>query len=79
VHPVKPGFVETEGFPQSWLPRPAQRAVIGPEQVAEHVLASLDRGRGETTVPWYYAPAGTLQSLLPGVFAWVLARRANRS
>jgi NAD(P)-dependent dehydrogenase (short-subunit alcohol dehydrogenase family) len=79
VHTVKPGFVETEGFPQSWLPRPAQRAVIGPEQVAEHVLASLDRGRGETTVPWYYAPAGTLQSLLPGVFAWALARRANRS
>ena len=78
VHTVKPGFVETEGFPQSWLPGPAQRAVIGPEQVAEHVLASLDRGRGETTVPWYYGPAGTLQSLLPNVFAWALARRANQ-
>jgi NAD(P)-dependent dehydrogenase (short-subunit alcohol dehydrogenase family) len=77
VHTVKPGFVETEGFLQSWLPGPAQRAVIGPEQVAEHVLASIDRGRGETTVPWYYAPAGTLQSLVPNVFAWALARRAN--
>ena len=34
VHTVKPGFVETEGFPQSWLPRPLQRLVIGPQRVA---------------------------------------------
>ncbi|HZD87526.1 MAG TPA: SDR family oxidoreductase [Gaiellaceae bacterium] len=75
VHTVKPGFAETEGFPQSWLPRPVQRLVIGPEDVAEHVLASLDHGRGETTVPRYYAPAGVLQALLPNVFARVLSLR----
>ena len=78
VHTVKPGFAETEGFPQSWLPQPLQRLVLGPEDVAAHVLASLEHGRGETTVPWYYAPAGVLQALLPNVFARVLAPRRGR-
>jgi NAD(P)-dependent dehydrogenase (short-subunit alcohol dehydrogenase family) len=74
VHTVKPGFAETEGFPQSWLPRPVQRFVIGPKEVAEHVLRSLDERRGETTVPWYYGPAGALQDLMPNVFTHVLSR-----
>ena len=77
VHTVKPGFAETEGFPQDWLPRPAQRLVIGPEDVAAHVLESLERGRGETTVPWYYAPAGGLQALIPNVFTRVLSRSSR--
>lgn len=72
VHTVKPGFVETEGFPQAWLPAPARRLVVGPERIAEHVLASLEHGRAETTVPRFYAPAGPLQALLPNVFARVL-------
>lgn len=76
VHTVKPGFVETEGFPQGGLPGPVRRLVVGPERVAAHVLASLERGGGgESTVPRFYAPAGTLQALLPDVFARVLARR----
>lgn len=79
VHTVKPGFVETEGFPQSWLPRPAQRLVVGPEVVARHVLASLEHRRGETSVPRYYGIVGPLQALLPNVFARVLSsRRRNR-
>ena len=72
VHTVKPGFVETEGFPQSWLPRPLRRIVVGPEIVAAHVLASLDHGRGETSVPRYYGVAGRLQALIPNSFARVL-------
>lgn len=75
VHTVKPGFAETEGFPQSWLPAVAQRFVIAPEDVAAHVLRSLERGGGETTVPRYYAPAGVLQALLPNVFARALSIR----
>ena len=74
VHTVKPGFAETEGFPQKWLPRPVQRVVIGPKDVAAHVLRSLEAGRGETTVPWYYAPAGALQDMLPNLFTRVLSR-----
>jgi short-subunit dehydrogenase len=79
VHTVKPGFVETEGFPQSWLPGPLRRIVIGPERVAEHVLASLDRGKGETTVPWFYAPVGVLQALMPNVMARGLALTGRRT
>lgn len=79
VHTVKPGFIETEGFPQSWLPRPMQRLVVGPQAVAAHVLASLEHGRGETSVPRYYGIAGKLQAFLPNTFARVLgfSRRAS--
>ena len=74
VHTVKPGFTETEGFPQSWLPRQVRRVVIGPQDVAAHVLRSLEEGRGETTVPWYYGPAGPLQDAMPNWFTRVLSR-----
>jgi NAD(P)-dependent dehydrogenase (short-subunit alcohol dehydrogenase family) len=74
VHTVKPGFAETEGFPQKWLPKPVQRIVIGPEQVADHVLSSIERNRGETTVPWGYGPLGALQDMLPNVFTVVFGR-----
>jgi uncharacterized protein len=74
VHTVKPGFAETEGFPQSWLPRPVQRIVMEPGDVAAHVLRSLENGRGETTVPWYYGPVGALQDVMPNVFTRVLSR-----
>jgi hypothetical protein len=78
VHTIKPGFVETEGFPQAWLPRPVQGIVIGPKAVADHVLASLEHGRGETSVPRYYGLAGRLQAFIPNTFARVLgfSRRA---
>jgi short-subunit dehydrogenase len=79
VHTVKPGFVETEGFPQSRLPPRAQRAVVGPEQIAAHIVSSVERGRGETTVPRYYAVAGTLQALAPNLVMRLLARSARGS
>ena len=60
MHTVKPGFARTEGFPQKWLPRHVQRIVIGPDDVAAHVLRSLEQGRGETTVPWFYGPLAPL-------------------
>jgi uncharacterized protein len=78
VHTVKPGFVRTEGFPQSWLPGPAQRLVIGPERVADHVVASLEHGRGETTVPRYYGAASVMQALMPNVLSRVLGNRIRR-
>jgi uncharacterized protein len=75
VHTVKPGFVETEGFPQSWLPKPARWLVVGPEAVAAHVMASLERGRGESSVPRYYGAAGRLQAFLPNTFTRILGFR----
>jgi NAD(P)-dependent dehydrogenase (short-subunit alcohol dehydrogenase family) len=75
VHTVKPGFVETPGFPQTWLPRPMRRVVVGPERIAAHILESLEHGRGETTVPRFYTAAGMLQTLLPNLLARALALR----
>lgn len=74
VHTVKPGFARTEGFPQDWLPRWVQPIVIGPDDVADHVLRSLEHGRGETTVPRFYGPLGALQDMVPNVFTRVLGR-----
>ena len=79
VHTVKPGFVETEGFPQAGLPRPLRRLVVPPDRIAEHVLDSLERGRGETTVPRYYAVAGLVQALCPNFVARMLAGTGERS
>jgi uncharacterized protein len=77
VHTVKPGFTETEGFPQKWLPRHVQRVVIQPEEVAAHVLHSLEEGRDETTVPWFYGPIAPLQDAMPNVFTRVLGRMSK--
>ncbi len=77
VHTVKPGYVETEGFPQAWLPAPMRRLVVGPERVVTHILASLDRGRGETMVPRYYALASVLQALAPNLLTRLLGRRVG--
>jgi NAD(P)-dependent dehydrogenase (short-subunit alcohol dehydrogenase family) len=79
VHTVKPGFVETEGFPQKWLPQGARRLVVGPEQIAEHIVASVERGKGETTVPRYYAVGGIAQALMPNFVARMLARSGART
>jgi NAD(P)-dependent dehydrogenase (short-subunit alcohol dehydrogenase family) len=78
VHTVKPGFAETEGFPQGRLPAPLRPLVIGPERVAAHVVSSLEHGRGETTVPRYYAAAAVVQQLVPNMFARVLGSRMSR-
>jgi uncharacterized protein len=74
VHTVKPGFVDTEGFPQKWLPRRVRRLVVGPGTIAEHIVASIEHRRGETTVPRYYAVGGVAQALMPNLLTRVLAR-----
>jgi short-subunit dehydrogenase len=76
VHTVNPGFVETEGFPQASVLSSAllRRLVVGPEQVAQHVLKTIGRDKWETFVPrWYRAPA-VAQALAPGLMARVLSR-----
>jgi hypothetical protein len=52
--------------------------VIGPEQVAAHVVASLEHERGESTVPRYYGVAGVVQALAPNVLSRGLANRIGR-
>jgi uncharacterized protein len=79
VHTVKPGFVETEGFPQGWLPRPMQRFVLGPEAIAAHIVESVERGRGETTIPRWYAVGTAVQALAPNLLARVMGRQTRQT
>jgi uncharacterized protein len=76
VHTVNPGFVETEGFPQrTVLANPLlRRAVVGPDDIARHIVGLLDRGPSETTVPRWYRIGGLTQALAPGLLARVLSR-----
>jgi uncharacterized protein len=80
VHTVNPGLVETEGFPQaSVLGSPLlRRLVVGPEQVARHVLKVLRRDQGETFVPRGYRAAALVQALAPGLTARLVSRAGHR-
>jgi short-subunit dehydrogenase len=72
VHAVLPGFVETEGFPQKGVlkSRLMSRFVIQPPRVAETIVRAVEKGRRETTVPWFpYRPVSILQALAPGLMA----------
>ncbi len=70
VHTVLPGFVETEGFPQKGVLRSRLlgRFVIQPPRVAEAVVAAVEKGKREVTVPWFpYRLVSILQVLAPGL------------
>lgn len=75
---VNPGFVETEGFPQARLGR-LQAIVVGPEYVADRIVAALRGRRTEIFVPGWYRPAAWLQSLAPGTLARFRSRRRARA
>ena len=77
VHTVNPGFVETEGFPQATVLGSAllRRLVIGPDDVAEHVVKVVERDKRETFIPWWYRVAAIGQAVAPGF----VARMASRS
>ena len=80
VHTVNPGFVETEGFPQATTLRSPilRRLVVGPEQVARHVMKTIERDRRETFVPRWYRIATLAQGLVPGLVARMSARSGYR-
>ena len=72
VHTILPGFVETEGFPQKGVLRSRLlgRFVIQPPRVAEAVVAAVEKGKREVTVPWFpYRLVSILQVLAPGLIA----------
>jgi short-subunit dehydrogenase len=72
VHSVLPGFVETEGFtPRSTLKsRIMRRFVLDSEDVARAIVKTVERGKGELTIPWFpYRPVSVAQALFPGLMA----------
>lgn len=57
VTQLNPGFVHTEGFPQSWADgTPVARLVVGADVVARAISRAAARRREEVTTPrWYRA------------------------
>lgn len=55
VTQLNPGFVHTEGFPQSWARgTPLARLVVGPDVIADAVARAVARRRLEVTAPRWY-------------------------
>ena len=79
VHTVNPGFVETEGFPQRSVLDSAffRRAVIDPEDVAQHIADRVGEPPSETTIPRWYRWPGVLQAVAPNLVARLIARRGG--
>ena len=69
-----PGFITTEGFPQSELnDNPLTRRLVStPERGAEAIVDAGLNGKAERYVPRPYALAAAVRVLLPG-----LVRRAT--
>lgn len=76
---LNPGFIRTEGFPQTQILRTRLRRLVGrPEQVADAVLdVAVTRVR-ERTVPRWYRALIVLRHVAPGLF-WRLAARSPRA
>ncbi len=81
VHTVNPGFVETEGFPNVTTLKNAflRRAVIRPEQVADHIATVLRRDRRETFVPFWYRVAAVAGGVMPNTVARLASGSGYRS
>lgn len=75
---LNPGFIETEGFPQTQVKRtPARRLVGRPADVAERVVEVLASGAVERTVPGWYRPFVVVRHLAPPVYRGVARRLAR--
>ena len=81
VHTVNPGFVETEGFPNVTTLKSAflRRAVIGPEDVADHIATVLRRDRRETFVPFWYRAVAVVYGVMPSTVTRIASRSGYRS
>lgn len=69
VHTVLPGFVETEGFPQSALRRKRRSRwlVTDAPHVAQAIVHAVEDGKPELTVPWFpYRIATAVHGVAPG-------------
>ena len=73
---VLPGFVPTEGFPQTQLKRnPLMRWILSsPEKVAEAIIDAGPGGKAERYVPRPYGLAAALRVVAPRLVRAVLSR-----
>ena len=79
VHAVKPGPVETPGFPQRRLRERAltRRFVTSSERVAEAIVGCVGRRRPEVFVGRAYGLLGAVQGLAPGTLSRLAERRRS--
>jgi NAD(P)-dependent dehydrogenase (short-subunit alcohol dehydrogenase family) len=68
VHTVKPGFVETPGFPQRNRGLLVSKLAVDPPLVVDRILGAIEHDRRELTVPRWYRVIGVVQALLPATF-----------
>ena len=75
---VLPGFVATEGFPQTALvENPATRWIVSkPERVAAAIVDAGPGGRFERIVPRPYAVLQVLRAVAPGLVVRLASRRS---
>jgi NAD(P)-dependent dehydrogenase (short-subunit alcohol dehydrogenase family) len=77
VTQLNPGFVHTEGFPQTWATgTPAARLVVGPEVIAAAVSRAARRRTEEVTSPHWYRGLVVLRHVATPLWR-VLARAAD--
>src|SRR4051794_13686364 len=76
---VKPGFVETPGFPQRRVRFGPliSRLVVDTPFVAGRIIDGVEHDRREITVPRWYRPAAVLQALIPASLARMRARTSR--
>jgi uncharacterized protein len=82
VHTIMPGFVVTEGFPHPrfWETRLGRQFVVGPERVAQEILAAVEKGRDEVVVPRFpYGLAPVAQALFPTLTTRVMSFDSYRA
>lgn len=73
---VLPGFVPTEGFPQTQLAsNPLTRWILSsPDKVAQAIIDAGPGGRAERYVPRPYGLAAALRVVAPRLVRWALSR-----
>jgi uncharacterized protein len=82
VHTILPGYVQTEGFPQSSLLRhPVLRRIVAqPDDIGRAILKAIERGRREVVVPWFpYRPAVALYGVAPRLLARLGERTVRKA
>lgn len=77
---LNPGYVVTEGFPQTQVyGTPFERLLAEPDAVAEAVVDALVNGRTERTVPQVYRAFVVIRHLAPGLFRRIAGRNPRAS
>lgn len=80
VTQLNPGFVVTEGFPQTQLAGgPFEKLVGAPEDVAERIAEVLRTGAPERTVPGFYRAFVALRHVAPPLYRAIASRMGRAS